>query len=219
MLTDLTMINILIADDHDLFTDALVSLLTDTGRINVVATARNGEEAVLLAGEHPEIDVLVLDISMPVMNGIDALLELRRRECTIPALMLTQESTSGQVARALRAGAAGYVLKTSGRDEFITAIGTVAEGGRHISAGAQEALVARALGRTPPTTGPTPLTRREIEVLKLISAGETTNEIARQLFISADTVETHRRNLLQKLNVKNVAALVRYAVEHGLVGE
>lgn len=212
------MIRILIADDHEIFTDALVTMLTDSGEIHVVATAGNGEEAIRLLDEHPDVDVLVLDVSMPVMDGIDALLELRRNRCTLPALMLTQESSGGTIARAMRAGASGYVLKTSGRDEFLAAIRTVAAGGDHIAGSAKDALVAKLTGRSTRNETP-PLTRRELEVLRLISLGRTTAQIAEELFISTNTVETHRRNLLQKLNLSNVAVLVRYAVEHGLLDE
>lgn len=209
------MIKILIADDHDIFIEALVSLLNDTGEIHVVATASNGCDVLRLVEEHADIDVLVLDVSMPTMGGVEALNELRCRHCTIPALMLTQESSSGVISRAMKAGASGYVLKTAGRDEFLQAIHAVAGGGEYISEGAKESLIARMTGRRS-LEDPSPLTRRELEILKLIASGNTSNEIAKQLFISSLTVETHRRNLLQKLNLKNIAGLVRYAIEHGL---
>ena len=212
------MINILIADDHDIFTDALVALLTDTGEISVVATASSGAEAVRLAEEHPGLALLVLDVSMPGMDGIEALQELRRRKCLIPVLMLTQEASAATIARAMKAGASGYVLKTSGRDEFLEAIRSVAAGGEHLSTEAKEVLLTTLTGR-PHVGGAPKLTRRELEVLRLIASGITTNAIAEKLFISPHTVETHRRNLLQKLELKNAAALVRYAMERGLVDE
>jgi DNA-binding NarL/FixJ family response regulator len=212
------MINILLADDHDIFAEALVALLNGTGEIHVVATASHGQEMVLLVEQHPDVDVLVLDISMPVMDGVEALTELRRRKCTIPVLMLTQEFSGGTIARALKAGAAGYVLKTARRDEFVTAIRTVSSGGEYISEEAKTSLILRMTGRKTPGEE-IPLTRREHEVLKLVVVGKTTNEIAEVLFISPFTVETHRRNLLKKLKVKNAADLVRYAIEHGLASE
>ena len=217
-LPDEIMINILIADDHDIFIEALSSLLSDTGEITVVATGSNGEEAVRLVEEHPGVDVLVMDVSMPVMDGIDALAEIRRRRIAIPTLMLTQEFAGGTIARAMRNGAAGYVLKTAGRDEFLTAIRTVAAGGQHISESAKDSLIAQLSGRKSAGTPPT-LTKRELEVLKLVAAGMTTAQIAETLFISTYTAETHRRNLLQKLGLKNAAGLVRYAIENGLAGE
>lgn len=211
-----TMINILIADDHEIFIEALSSLLSDSGEITVVATGSNGEEAVRLVENHPEADLLVLDVSMPVMDGIDALAEIRRRRIAIPTLMLTQEFAGGTIARAMKNGASGYVLKTAGRDEFLTAIRTVAAGGQHISESAKDSLIAQLSGRKAPGAAPT-LTKRELEVLKLVAAGMTTAQIATALFISSYTAETHRRNLLQKLGLKNAAGLVRYAIENGLV--
>jgi DNA-binding NarL/FixJ family response regulator len=212
------MITILIADDHEIFIEALSSLLSDSGEITVVATGSNGEEAVRLVEEHPGVDVLVLDVSMPVMDGIDALAEIRRRRIAIPTLMLTQEFAGGTIARAMKNGASGYVLKTAGRDEFLTAIRTVAGGGQHISESAKDSLIAQLSGRKSAGTPPT-LTKRELEVLKLVAAGMTTAQIATALFISTYTAETHRRNILQKLGLKNAAGLVRYAIENGLADE
>jgi two-component system nitrate/nitrite response regulator NarL len=212
------MINILIADDHEIFTEALVMLLSDSDDVRVIGTAPEGGLALQLLDRHPEAHVVVLDVSMPSMDGVEVLRELRRRRSTIPVLMLTQELSPGVIVRALRAGAAGYVLKTAGREEFLRAIRDVAEGRQYISPAAKDLLLASITGRDS-HTGPPRLTRRERDVLKLIVAGRTTNHIAAELFISSNTVETHRRNLLQKLGLPNAAALVRYAVEHGLVDE
>jgi DNA-binding NarL/FixJ family response regulator len=209
-------INILIADDHDIFIEALVALLQDTRVVNVLATAGTGRGAVQLVADHPTADVLVLDLSMPDMDGVAALLELRQRKSTIPVLILTQEDSGGMIARAMKAGATGYVLKTAGRDEFLTAIRTVASGAEFMSEAAKAALIRKATGRT--DTGiPVHLTRAELEILRHVANGNTTKEIAEVLHISPFTVETHRRNLLQKLGLRNVAALVRYAIENGLV--
>jgi DNA-binding NarL/FixJ family response regulator len=209
------MIQILIADDHEIFIDALASMLRESGEIEIVATASDGGEALRMVGMHPEVDVLVLDVSMPEMDGIEALRSLRSAGCRIPALMLSQELSGGTIARAMKAGAAGYVLKTAGREEFLEAIRTIAGGGEFICDGAKDALIARVTGRSS-TPEHAALTRREREVLRLVAAGLTTNEMAERLFISAYTIETHRRNLLQKLDLKNTAGLVRYAIEHGL---
>jgi DNA-binding NarL/FixJ family response regulator len=211
-------IRILIADDHDIFIDALASMLGDAGEIEVITTASDGREAVELVAQHPELDLIVLDVSMPGMDGIDALREVRRSGNDVPALMLTQELTGGTITRAMKAGAAGYVLKTAGRDEFLSAIRLVAAGGEYISEDAKTALIARLTGRRSPVDQPA-LTRRELEILKLVATGLSTRQMADQLFISAYTVETHRRNLLQKLGLKNAAGLVRYAIDHGLVDE
>lgn len=209
------MIQILIADDHEIFIDALASMLRESGEIEVVATASDGAETLRIVGTHPAIDVLVLDVSMPDMDGIEALRALRSAGCRIPALMLSQELSAGTIARALKAGAAGYVLKTAGRDELLRAVRTIATGGEFISERAKEALIARVTGRSS-TPEHAALTRREREVIRLVAAGFTTNEMAEKLFISVYTVDSHRRNLLQKLDLKNTAGLVRYAIEHGL---
>jgi DNA-binding NarL/FixJ family response regulator len=118
----------------------------------------------------------------------------------------------------MKAGAAGYVLKTADREEFLAAIRTVASGGEYISDYAKAALIARLTGRQLEGEAPV-LTRRELEIIKLIAAGKRTSEIAEALFISTYTVETHRRNLLQKLKLRNVADLVRFAIENGLSDE
>lgn len=212
------MINILIADDHAIFIEALVAMLHGSDECCVVATATSGFGVLEILAARSDIDVLVLDISMPQLDGIATLAELRRLKIAIPTLMLTQEISGGTIVRAMKAGASGYVLKTAGRSEFIAAIRAIAAGGEYISDAAKEILIARLTGRRNQSET-LHLTRRELEVLKLIAEGKTTGEIAELLVISVYTVETHRRNLLQKLNLRNAAALTRYAIEHGLTDE
>jgi DNA-binding NarL/FixJ family response regulator len=212
------MVNIIIADDHEMFVEALVALFDEGEEIAVAATAVNGAGVLALLEIHRSVDVVVLDISMPGIDGIETLTEMRRRGHCMPVLMLTQEAHGGTIVRALKAGAAGYVLKTSRRAEFVEAIATVASGGEFISEAAKASMIARLTGRRSNADQP-PLTRRELEVIRLIALGRTTSEMATELFISSYTVETHRRNLLQKLGLRNAAALARYAVEHGLVDE
>jgi DNA-binding NarL/FixJ family response regulator len=212
------MINILIADDHAIFAEALSTVLNASGRTTVTAVASNGAEAIALAEEHPDTDVLVLDVAMPGMDGIEVLQELRRRAIAIPALMLSQELIGSTIARAMKAGAAGYVLKTAGYEEFLVAIAEVAAGREYLSEGAKAAVIAGLSSRRSATDA-VHLTRREREILTLIAGGRTTGEIAAILFISGLTVETHRHNLMRKLGLRNVAGLVRYAMEHGLADE
>ena len=209
------MLNILIADDHELFIEGLTALLADAPDISFAGFARNGQEAVELAENHPEAHLFIMDLSMPEMDGTEAMKELRRRKCTIPILALTQNSDGGSVAKAMKAGASGYIIKTSGKDEFLEAIRSVAAGDQYFSTTATAALISTMTGKEEQTA----LTRREKEILRLIAAEMTTNEIAEKLFISPYTVETHRKNLIQKLNVRSLAGLVRYAVEHGLADE
>ncbi|MGE3802209.1 MAG: response regulator [Candidatus Kapaibacterium sp.] len=209
------MLKILIADDHELFIEGLIALLSDAADITFSGIAHNGLEAIELANLHPDADLFIMDISMPKMDGIEAMKELKRMKSTIPILALTQNSDGGSVAKAMKAGASGYIIKTSGKSEFLDAIRAVAAGEQHFSPSATTALISTMTGREEQTA----LTRREREILKLIAAELTTNEIAEKLFISPYTVETHRKNLIQKLNVRSLAGLVRYAVEHGLADE
>ena len=211
----MTMLNILIADDHELFIEGLMALLADAPDISFAGIAHNGLDAIELAKAHPDASLFIMDISMPKMDGIEAMKELKRLKSPIPILALTQNSDGGSVAKAMKSGAAGYIIKTSGKEEFLDAIRTVASGEQHFSPAATTALISTMTGREQQTT----LTKREKEILKLIAAELTTNEIADKLFISPYTVETHRKNLIQKLNVRSLAGLVRYAVEHGLTEE
>lgn len=209
----------LMADDHDLFIEALIALLADASDMEFVGTASNGVGALALTEAHPTADILIVDISMPDMDGIEVMKELRGRRCSIPVLALTQNSDGGSVTRAMKAGAAGYVIKTASKEEFLTAIRTVASGEQYFSDTAKDALIFAMTGRERASGGEITLTNREREILKLIAAELTTNEIAEKLFISSYTVETHRKNLIQKLNVRSLAGLVKYAVEHGLAEE
>jgi DNA-binding NarL/FixJ family response regulator len=212
------MITILIVDDHAIFVKALSSLLSVSGNIHVAGTASNGREALSLVEQNPSADVLLLDVSMPEMDGVEVVAELRRRKVLLPVLMLSQEYTGATIARAMKAGAAGYVLKTADYEELIGAIAEVAQGRDYLGPAAQAALVAMMTGRQSEINPPR-LTRRELEILKLVASGQTTNQIAATLFISALTVETHRHNLMTKLGLKNVAGLVRYAMEKGMLEE
>lgn len=212
------MTTILIADDHTIFVTALSSLLSVSGTIRVAGTAENGPAALRLVMDNPSADVLLLDVSMPEMDGVAVLTELRRRHVTMPVLMLSQELAGATIARAMKAGASGYVLKTAEYDELMTAIDDVAAGRQYLSPSVQVALIAVMTGRHSEINPPR-LTRRELEILKLVASGHTTNQIAEQLFISRLTVETHRHNLMRKLGLTNVAGLVRYAMERNLCDE
>lgn len=211
------MIRVILADDHDLFIEGLTALLQDAPHIHFIGTASDGEEAVGLAEANPDADIFIMDLSMPKMDGILAARELRKRKCPIPILALTQNDDGGSVSKAMKAGMVGYILKTATRDEFVEAIQKVAAGEQYFSDRAKDALIFSMTGRE--RLENVQLTKREREILKLITNELTTNEIAEALFISPYTVETHRKNLIQKLGVRNLAGLVRYAVEHGLMEE
>ncbi|MBS1913034.1 MAG: response regulator transcription factor [Bacteroidetes bacterium] len=213
-------INILIADDHQMFVDGLTALLSDAEDVNVVGTAVNGADAVALVGRHPEADILIVDISMPVMDGISATRAIRKDGSGMKILALTQNADSGSITRAVKAGVDGYVIKTSKKEEFLEAIRTVAAGEQYFSEHVKNALILSLGGRDEKILGgELPISPREKEILAMIAREFTTNEIAERLFLSPYTVETHRKNLIHKLGVRNTAGLVRIAVQTGLIGE
>lgn len=200
--------------------DGLIALLGEDPGIEIVGTASNGEEAVSLAEAHPDACVMIIDISMPVMDGIQAMKILARTRPELRLLALTQNTDKGSITRALKAGVSGYLLKSAQKEEFLEAVRTVAEGGNYFSDQMKDALILSMSGASMPTgTEPNPattLTEREREILRLIALEHTTNEIAERLYISPYTVETHRKNLIQKLGVRNSAGLVKAAMRLGL---
>jgi len=213
-------IKVLIADDHRMVVDGLVALLGEAPEIEIVGTASNGADAVALADGHPEAGVMIMDLSMPVMDGIQATRQLSRSRPDLRILALTQNADKGSIARALKAGVSGYLLKNAQKEEFLAAVRTVAEGGTYFNDQMKEALIASMTGSvSTPGESANPastLTEREREILRLIALEHTTNEIAERLFISPYTVETHRKNLIQKLGVRNSAGLVKAAIRLGL---
>ncbi|MEO1515001.1 MAG: response regulator transcription factor [Bacteroidota bacterium] len=214
------MIKILVADDHQIVIDGIHSILETETEIEVVATAHNGLE-VLQILENTEIDVAILDINMPQKNGLQTTQLLKERHPNIKVLILTMYKEEEKVLELFEAGAKGYILKDRGKEELVTAVKKVQKGDIYFGEDISKILVqALSHERKAPKSPEEPkLTRREIEILKLLADGLTTAEIAKQLFISPTTVETHRRNLLSKLGVKNTPLLVRYAVEKGIVSD
>lgn len=215
-------IKVLIADDHRMVVDGLIALLGEAPEIEIVGTASNGAEAVELAESHPEANVMIMDISMPVMDGIQAMKTLSKSRPDLQLLALTQNADKGSITRALKAGVSGYLLKSAQKAEFLEAVRTVAEGGTYFNDQMKDALISSMTSTSPaPPSAETgnasaSLTDREREILRLIALEHTTNEIAERLYISPYTVETHRKNLIQKLGVRNSAGLVKAAVRLGL---
>jgi len=212
-------INILIADDHQMFVEGLAALLGDVPDIQILGAATNGEEAIELVEGHPDAHILIIDLNMPVLDGIQATKQLLKQHTPIYVLALTQNADGGSVTKALKAGVSGYLIKSSPKSEFLDAIRTIAAGGTYFSEGAKEALISytnRRPGTQTEHSGPS-LSDREKEILKLIAMEFTTNEIAERLSISSYTVESHRRNIIQKLKVRGSAGLVRFAIQSGLL--
>ncbi len=209
------MIDILLAEDHTIVREGLRALLQEHGEFAVVGQAEDGQQAIELAASlHP--DVVVMDIVMPRLNGLEATSRIRDLPNPPEILILSQHDREEYVYQALRAGARGYLLKDSIADELITAIHAVARRERFVSALISPEAVESYIQRR---GGPAleRLTTREREVLQLIAEGHTNRQIAGELNISTKTVEKHRSNLMTKLNIHDLASLVRFAVAHGVV--
>jgi DNA-binding NarL/FixJ family response regulator len=208
------MIRVLLADDHAIVREGLRALLAREGDIQVVAEAADGREALRLAREKRP-DVAALDLSMPLLNGLEATRQMAADPRGPRPILLTMHTDERYVLEALRAGARGYVLKKQAAADLIRAIREVAGGGVYLSPGIS-ATVAEAI-RSP---GPQPreqLTAREREVLQLVAEGKTTKEIASILGVSVKTADAHRTRLMQKLDIHDIAGLTRHAIRQGLI--
>jgi DNA-binding NarL/FixJ family response regulator len=203
---------VILADDHALVRQSLRTLLEREGFV-VVGEAADGQEALRLAQrENP--DVVVLDISMPLFNGLDAALQLSRTCPKIKAILLTQHDEKQYVAQALRCGIKGYVLKTQAANDLVQAIREVCRGQVYLSPGVARAVID---AYAEPPAANDALSVRERQVLQLIAEGKTSKQIATLLGVSAKTVDSHRTKLMQKLDIHEIAGLARYAIRHGLV--
>jgi DNA-binding NarL/FixJ family response regulator len=212
------MIKILIADDHRLVIDGLLLMLAEVPDMQCVGEAANGREALDLL-EKTAVDVLLLDLNMPEMDGLECCKLVHERYPKVRVLVLSMMRELSLVKAMLKQGAAGFLLKNAGKDEVLEAIRTVAEGKQAFSAEVLESLMS-SFSSKPPKPAPSPfptISRREKQILQLIVDEKTTAEIADDLFISFGTVETHRRNLLLKLNARNTAGLVKSALEFDLL--
>lgn len=204
---------ILLADDHAIVRDGLKSVLARAG-FEIAAEAADGREAVNLTCKLRP-DAAVLDVSMPSLNGIDAAREIRSACPTTRTILLTMYIQSQFIQEALRAGVKGYVLKAQASGDLIDAVHTALRGETYISPGISETVVQAALVQE--KTGRDALTHREREVLQLIAEGKSNKEISGVLAMSVKTVESHRRNLMLKLDIHETASLVRHAIRIGLV--
>jgi two-component system response regulator NreC len=214
----MTKIRILLADDHPLVRSGLMALLEPLKEFQVIGEAGDGREAVALT-KKLKPDVVVIDLSMPVMSGIEATRVIREETPTSKVLVLTMHENEEYVFQILRSGAGGYILKNCSRDELASAIRAVAKGEKFFSPKVSEMMVqaylrkAEAREASPVGGSDTPLTPRESEVLACVAQGMTNQEVAAKLFISVRTVETHKTNIMQKLGIEDTAKLIRYAVE------
>jgi DNA-binding NarL/FixJ family response regulator len=209
---------ILLADDHELVRNGLELVLESVSDLEVIARAGDGVEALRLAlGEG--IDLAVLDVSMPRMTGLQVARELAKQRPEVRTLMLSVHDNEQYFFEALKAGASGYVLKSAANRDLIEACRAAMRGESFVYPAAASALIRDLLERgADGEEGPwDPLTPRELDVVKLIAEGLTSEEIAEALIISPKTVERHRANLLEKLGMRNRVELTRYAIRRGLV--
>jgi DNA-binding NarL/FixJ family response regulator len=204
---------ILLADDHALIREGLKALL-ETQKFQVVGEASDGQGTLRLA-EKTQPDVAILDISMPILNGMDAARELKKSLPNIKVILLTQHDEDQYVTEALRAGAQGYVLKSQAGADLVQAIREVCRGSVYLSPSISRTVVDAYLSKTYGSTDS--LSGRERQVLQLVGEGKSTKDIAIQLGISPKTAESHRSRLMKKLDIHETASLVRYAIRHGLV--
>ncbi len=208
-------IHVLIADDHAVVRSGLRLLLDAQEDIEVVGEAGSGEEAIKTA-RSTEPDVVLMDVVMPGMNGLEATKALHRVLPDIKVLVLSMQDDPQYVHEAFSAGASGYVLKEAADKEVVAAIRDVAGGGRYVHPALGARLVA-AEAEAKAKAEADPLSEREREVLRLLALGHTNQEIAKMLYISVRTAETHRSHIMQKLRLSTRAELVRYALDEGLL--
>lgn len=207
---------VLITDDHAVVRRGLEQILADTYEDIVFGEATNAEQAIELV-DHGDWDVVILDISMPGRSGLDALKEIKKLRPELPVLILSIHPEDQYARRVLKAGASGYMTKESAPEELVNAINKVVSGGKYVSAALAEKL---AVDLEIDDTGVLPhkrLSDREYEVLLLIASGYTISEIGVKLTLSVKTISTYRTRILEKMNLKSNADLVRYAIQHGLV--
>jgi DNA-binding NarL/FixJ family response regulator len=206
-------VRVFLADDHVVVREGLKVLLERAG-FEVVGEASNGHDAVQMV-ERLRPEVAVLDVSMPLLNGIDAAREILHKPLRTRVLLLTMFAEERYVLASLRAGISGYVLKTKASQELVQAVYDVCKGETYLSPGISRTVVdAYLASSTPPQD---PLTLRERQVLQLVAEGKTSKEIAAVLGISTKTTESHRTNIMDKLNIRDTAGLVRYAIRQGII--
>ena len=210
-------IRVLITDDHTLVRAGIRSLLENMEGIEVIAEAGDGREALRLVRAHRP-DVVLMDIAMPGLNGLEAAARIAKKFPNVRVIILSMHVNEEYVLQALRAGAAGYMVKGADAAELEIAIRAVARGETYLSPMVSKHVVTDYIQRISGETSPLELlTPRQREVLQLIAEGYSTKKIARTLKISVKTVETHRMQLMERLDIHDIAGLVRYAIRIGLV--
>jgi two-component system, NarL family, nitrate/nitrite response regulator NarL len=206
----------MITDDHQLVIDGLKALLKESKDVKILAHARNVQDLI----KHLRLirpDVILMDIDMPVVNGIEATKRIKGLYPDIKIIALAMHGEKGMIKTMMQAGAEGYLLKSCDEDELCMAIKKVHSGQKYFSSEVADNLLSSNMEEQEASSRKVPLTAREEDILKLVSQGLSNKEIGEKLFISHRTVDTHRTNLMNKLDIHNVAGLIRYAIAHGYV--
>lgn len=210
-------VNLLIADDHQLIADGIAKIVEAEDDIGEICIASNGREAVDLALAK-EIDCVIMDINMPVLNGVDATKLIKQAKPQVKVIVVSMLCDAAIVSKMMKAGADAFINKDTGKTELLRALDKVMSGEKYISTAVAGNLISHLSSRTVEPSGTEKhLTPRELEIIRMIADGQTNHEIAEALFLSVVTVNTHRKNILAKLHLKNTAALVKYAAEHKLL--
>ncbi len=207
-------IKVLLVDDHQLVLDGIKSMLNGADMITIIGEAQTAQNTQKFLENH-QPDVILMDINLPEMNGVELCGIVKKAYPSIQIIALTMLNEVSFITRIMKAGASGYLLKNTSKDEIIKAIKTVTSGDQYLTQEVKEHLISASFGQRTHQSQPK-LTRREKEVLALVMEENTTKEIAEKLFISMATVETHRLHLLNKIGARNTAGLVKKAIELGL---
>lgn len=210
-------LRILLADDHGLVRAGLRALLEQIAGLVVVAEAGNGREALRLAQQHHP-DVVLMDIGMKELNGLEATARLVKKNPAVKVVILSMHADQAYVRQTLHAGAAGYLLKGAGVEELALALKAVASGGTYLTPSVSKGLIDGLRSRAVPPDNPlAALTSRQREILQLVAEGHSTKAIAQRLTLSVKTVETHRADIMDRLDIHDVPGLVKFAIRTGLV--
>jgi len=209
-------LRILLADDHALVRSGIRSLLQAIDNVSVVGEAGDGTTTLQLI-EQLQPEVVLMDIAMPGLNGLDALTQIHAQFPAVRVIILSMHTNEAYVSKALRSGAVGYLIKDAATIELELALQAVAKGDTYLSPAVSKLLIANHLQRDSQPAPVDPLTPRQRQILQAIAEGQTTQQMARQLNISVKTVEAHRAQLMDRLGIHDIAGLVRYAIKTGLI--
>lgn len=209
------MIKVAIADDHQMFVDGIKSIFADNNEIEIAFSANDGEELIYKLLQNP-VDVILVDADMPKMDGLEVTQRIIHKDAKAKIIVLTMHNEKNFITSFIKLGASGYVLKNTSESELIEAVRSVYKGETFYSQKVSQVIMK---GLSNQTDDKVQISDRELDVLRLVAAEMTTKEIAVKLFISENTVETHRKNLIGKLGVRNAIGLVKYAIKEGLISD